>query len=783
MLILSVVVMQLPAFGAEAATTTSSVTVSDFVIDSEGTLNKYNGSSSNVVIPSSVTTIATDAFRDNSTIVSVVIPDTVKTIEPYAFWNCGSLSMVSIGSGLTEIGDFVFANCKSLTSANIPSNIKRIGIYAFEDDINLTDITIPFETMDIHETAFDGCYKLVIHAVEGSYPWKYAQSFYVRQQEFPEYEDVVIYDPEPVVINPNDTDVTDGDTNTGVTDGDSGDGNGSNSGDGETSNDGSGDDQNGSADSADQGDSVIITENVINDLSSVHVVANRAVVFMNSSSPTVYFGNTGANGNGSNGNVVDNSTGDGNGTGSGTGMDENADIPLPEGILPKYTIIDGEIIADQAYYCNDKLSYVTLPETIKEIGQFSYARSSLASIVLPEGLETISYGAFYHCDELGYVTLPQTVEKVEPKAFKYTKWLNDFEAGVSGDGDFLVSGGVLVAYRGSSDVVTLPEDVRIIAAECFKDHEEITTVILPAALESVGEEAFRGCKNLTTVNLDETSAVNVLDRAFFGTGIDQVLLPETLTEMGINAFNDDCVINRNGSNTPVIKHENTAERLSNSDLRLMAYKSKFTEVSVSHGEVGVNVSGEEGVSATLEGATMPYYLYVTRTESAPLIDLAMSRASEIISDRSFSNGVSYDMELTDESGITITKLGHTALTVAIPRPSELADSQLTVLTVDRNGQLEEIKPDIVDVAGNTYVRFSTYHLSPFVIYGTGENLSDEDILTAENVFEFASAPPEIKLSSMEIFKNWLYLKRFRIIPAFALLIGGFVFILYKSKKM
>ncbi len=765
MLILSVVVMQLPAFGAEAATTTSSMAVSDFVINSEGVLTKYNGSSSSVVIPSTVTTIATDAFRDNSTIVSVVIPDSVKTIEPYAFWNCGSLSIVSIGAGLSEIGDFVFANCKSLASANIPSNIKRIGIYAFEDDINLTDITIPFETMDIHDTAFDGCYKLVIHAAEGSYPWKYAQDFYIRQQEFPEYEDVVIYDPEPVAIE---------EIGEGGTDGEDGDANG------DSSESGNADSNSGDSSDDDNADnSVIITENVINDLSSVHVVGNRAVVFMNSSSPTVYFGN-----NNNNGNVVDNTTGDGNGTGSGTGIDENADMGLPEGILPKYTIVDGTVIADQAYYCSDKLSYVTLPESIKEIGQFSYARSSLSSIVLPEGLETISYGAFYHCDDLGYITLPQTVNKVEPKAFKFTKWLNDFEAGVSGDGDFLVSGGVLVAYRGNADIVTLPEDVRIIAAECFKDHDEITTVIVPGSLTSIGEEAFCGCKNLTQINLDETITENILDRAFYQTGIKEVLLPETLTELGLNAFDDRCVISRNGSITPVIKHENTAERLSNEAFRSGAYKSDSTAVSVSEGEVGVNVSGEEGVLATLEGANIPYYLYISKTVESTILDSALNRASEFISDRSFSPRVNYEIELTDKSGITITKLGHVKLSVAIPMPAEIgASQQVTVLTVDRNGQLEEIKPDIVNVEGAKYVRFGTYHLSPFAICGTGESISEAEILTAENVFEAMAAAPEPELSFGEHFKNWLYLKRFRIIPALALVAGGFVFILYKSKKM
>ena len=34
--------------------------------------------------------------------------------------------------------------------------------------------------------------------------------------------------------------------------------------------------------------------------------------------------------------------------------------------------------------------------TVKLIGEFAYARSSLTAVTLPEGVERIGYGAFYH---------------------------------------------------------------------------------------------------------------------------------------------------------------------------------------------------------------------------------------------------------------------------------------------------------------------------------------------------------------------------------------------------
>ena len=179
----ALVVLQLPPLGADAAS------VPEFSISDSGTLLSYNGTSTDVVIPSTVIEIATDAFRDNDKIRRVTIPNSVRKINEYAFWDCDNLETVVLGYGITKIDDFVFANCMGLVTMTIPSSVKSIGIYAFEDDVNLESITISEKTHNIHDSAFDGCYKLVIFAPEGSYAWEYAKGFYVRQAQFPVYED------------------------------------------------------------------------------------------------------------------------------------------------------------------------------------------------------------------------------------------------------------------------------------------------------------------------------------------------------------------------------------------------------------------------------------------------------------------------------------------------------------------------------------------------------------------------------------------------------------------
>ena len=68
----------------------------------------------------------------------------------------------------------------------------------------------------------------------------------------------------------------------------------------------------------------------------------------------------------------------------------------------------------------------------------------------------------------------------------------------NGSGDFLIVGdGILLAYKGSGNVVSVPEGVKRIGAEAFKDHTEINKVVLPNSVEVVGEAAFAGCSALT----------------------------------------------------------------------------------------------------------------------------------------------------------------------------------------------------------------------------------------------------------------------------------------------
>ena len=113
-----------------------------------------------IAIPSSVTTIADEAFKSCKSLTRINIPSGVTKIGSSAFYDCRSLTSIEIPSGVTEIESSAFYNCRSLTSIEIPSGVTKIGSSAFYDCSSLTSIEIPSSVTEIGYSAFSGCSSL-----------------------------------------------------------------------------------------------------------------------------------------------------------------------------------------------------------------------------------------------------------------------------------------------------------------------------------------------------------------------------------------------------------------------------------------------------------------------------------------------------------------------------------------------------------------------------------------------------------------------------------------------
>ena len=120
----------------------------------------YCSSLSEIVIPSSVTSIGDSAFYGCNSLSEIVIPSSITSIGDSAFYGCNSLSGIVIPSSVTSIGDSAFWGCNSLSEIVIPSSVTSIGDRAFSSCDSLSEIVIPSSVTSIGKSAFWGCNSL-----------------------------------------------------------------------------------------------------------------------------------------------------------------------------------------------------------------------------------------------------------------------------------------------------------------------------------------------------------------------------------------------------------------------------------------------------------------------------------------------------------------------------------------------------------------------------------------------------------------------------------------------
>lgn len=145
----------------------------------------------NTKIPSTVTTIGSNAFTKCEKLTSIIIPESVTKIELSAFSSTG-LKSIRIPKSVKSISMFAFYNCTNLKeivvdenneyydsrdncnaiinkdnelvigcqTTKIPTSVTKISDNAFNSCPNLKEIDIPSNVTVIGNSAFDGCLNL-----------------------------------------------------------------------------------------------------------------------------------------------------------------------------------------------------------------------------------------------------------------------------------------------------------------------------------------------------------------------------------------------------------------------------------------------------------------------------------------------------------------------------------------------------------------------------------------------------------------------------------------------
>ena len=369
----------------------------------------------------------------------VTIPDTVEVVGESAFENNQKVQFVVIPKSVKRLDAYVFWGCDNLEEVVLGKGLKTVDEYSFAGCTGLKQITIPENVLSIDAQAFAGCTNLTDIYIP-------ATVTSIAEDAFLNCDHVTIHADEGSVAaqfaqkleeqrrkNPL---VTASPAQTPAADG-------------------AADVQTTVEPAPVETLTPAPTPVPGNVLGSTVVVGNHAMVMVHPGREKVQQGYT---------EPVDDGL-------------EAATAETEEGIVPEWK-----------YYRDQSIGTVTIPEGTCEIDRFAFSRSSVHTVTIPEGVTTIAYAAFYHCDDLKNVVIPDTVTSVGAKAFTHTAWLDDFEQ--NSTENFLISGGVLAAYKGDSAEVTIPDGVRVIADEVFKDHTEIQKVYLPAGIAATSSDIF-----------------------------------------------------------------------------------------------------------------------------------------------------------------------------------------------------------------------------------------------------------------------------------------------------
>jgi hypothetical protein len=189
-------------------------------------------------------------------------------------------------------------------------------------------------------------------------------------------------------------------------------------------------------------------------------------------------------------------------------------------------------IGDYAFSDCPALTSVRLGNGITTLPDGCFRRSKgLTNLSLPTSLVSIGASAFDGCTALSEIPLPATITAVGIRTFAGTAWLKE-----QTDEFVVVGNGVLIAWNGTTSAVTLPEGITFVS-DAFHG-SDVTSVVLPNSLSHIGENAFRSCDDLQEITLPSGLA-SIGQSAFYGcTALRQVNGLTDLSSVTVATGND-----------------------------------------------------------------------------------------------------------------------------------------------------------------------------------------------------------------------------------------------------
>ncbi len=233
-------------------------------------------------------------------------------------------------------------------------------------------------------------------------------------------------------------------------------------------------------------------------------------------------------------------------TGIGTYTGKNIVIPSTYKNLPVTSI------KDHAFYHNSSLESITIPNSITTIGDYAFSGALFTNVTIPDSVISIGYYAFGGCYTLVEVYNLSSLNILESSEDNghigaYAKVIHtslEEESILETVNDYIFMTWeekyYLMGYVGNDNELALPENYNgnnyEIYQYAFDERNDITKVIIPDSVTSIGRYAFYDCDSLTSVTIGD-SVISIGYSAFSGcSSLKSITIPDSVTSIKNDAF-------------------------------------------------------------------------------------------------------------------------------------------------------------------------------------------------------------------------------------------------------
>ncbi len=156
-------------------------------------------------------------------------------------------------------------------------------------------------------------------------------------------------------------------------------------------------------------------------------------------------------------------------------LDENGVLSksIKREYIPYIDIPNGVVEIQRCFGENLILNWAEIPSTVIQIDSYAFKYFNGETLTLPNSLQIIGAGAFSK-SKLKEIIIPQKIKAILPNVFKDCKYLKK---------------------------VTLPDSLEYIDEQAFYRCHSLEEINLPEGLISIGDYAFAECGHLEKMNI------------------------------------------------------------------------------------------------------------------------------------------------------------------------------------------------------------------------------------------------------------------------------------------